>query len=378
MTARPAAKGWCPGAYRPMASGDGLIVRVRPRLARLTADQALGLCTASAQFGSGIIDLTSRANLQVRGVNSEDHQSLIDALWSLDLLDGDPAMEERRNILAAPLWQPGDGTDRIATALAARLADLPPLPVKFGFAVDCGTARVLGAAPADIRVERGQSGGLILRPDGAELGTPVTCAGAVDAIIALAQWFSDSGGATSGRMARHLAQGARNHAAGIERPARSGAMPQPGPSPIGPVYGVAFGQIEAAALARLIGDSGALALRLSPNRTLILEGGDAVAAPEFLTDPADPLLRIDACPGAPFCRSATVETRSLARALAPLVQGSLHVSGCAKGCARARPAALTLTGRDGVFDLVKDGLAWDAPTASGLAPDTLPAVFGAS
>ncbi|MFD1807161.1 hypothetical protein ACFSHQ_00890 [Gemmobacter lanyuensis] len=35
-------QGWCPGALRPMMSGDGLVVRVRPRLGRLRADQARG------------------------------------------------------------------------------------------------------------------------------------------------------------------------------------------------------------------------------------------------------------------------------------------------------------------------------------------------
>ena len=29
----PQVKGWCPGAHRPMMSGDGLVVRIRPRLA---------------------------------------------------------------------------------------------------------------------------------------------------------------------------------------------------------------------------------------------------------------------------------------------------------------------------------------------------------
>ena len=31
-------RGWCPNAWRPMAAGDGLLVRVRPRLGRLDAD----------------------------------------------------------------------------------------------------------------------------------------------------------------------------------------------------------------------------------------------------------------------------------------------------------------------------------------------------
>ena len=29
-------KGWCPGALRPMQSGDGLVTRIRPPLGRLT------------------------------------------------------------------------------------------------------------------------------------------------------------------------------------------------------------------------------------------------------------------------------------------------------------------------------------------------------
>jgi precorrin-3B synthase len=204
MTLRPAAKGWCPGAYRPMESGDGLIVRVRPQLARLTAEQALGLCAAALAHGSGLIDLTSRANLQLRGVTEDRHQALIDDLWALGLLDADPALEGRRNILVDPSWQDGDETQRIAAALVARLAELPPLPAKFGFAIDAGPAPVLVAASADIRVERGVSGGLILRADGSALGCAISAPDAVDAILALARWFAETGGAQAGRMARHV------------------------------------------------------------------------------------------------------------------------------------------------------------------------------
>lgn len=54
-----------------MMSGDGLIVRIRPRLGRLTREQSLGLCALSQSEGNGILDLTSRANLQMRGVQQE-------------------------------------------------------------------------------------------------------------------------------------------------------------------------------------------------------------------------------------------------------------------------------------------------------------------
>jgi precorrin-3B synthase len=36
----PLVKGWCPGALRPMLSGDGLVVRVRAYGGGLTQDQA--------------------------------------------------------------------------------------------------------------------------------------------------------------------------------------------------------------------------------------------------------------------------------------------------------------------------------------------------
>ena len=54
----PIIQGRCPGAHRPMMSGDGLVVRVRPRLARLTRAQILGLCAAAQEFGSGMIGNT--------------------------------------------------------------------------------------------------------------------------------------------------------------------------------------------------------------------------------------------------------------------------------------------------------------------------------
>ena len=80
---RPTAKGWCPGAHRAMPSGDGLLVRVRPRLARLTVVQAMGLCEAAQRLGSGYIDLTNRANLQLRGVMPRHHHAVIEALCGL-------------------------------------------------------------------------------------------------------------------------------------------------------------------------------------------------------------------------------------------------------------------------------------------------------
>ncbi|MGY4427317.1 sulfite reductase beta subunit-like hemoprotein [Bradyrhizobium sp. JR6.1] len=48
-----AIKGWCPGALRPMQSGDGLVVRIRPRGGRLDAAQAAGIAELAARYGNG-------------------------------------------------------------------------------------------------------------------------------------------------------------------------------------------------------------------------------------------------------------------------------------------------------------------------------------
>ena len=55
-----------------MQSGDGLVVRMRPRGGRLSAAQAAGIAELAERYGNGLIDLTSRANLQIRGVSEDE------------------------------------------------------------------------------------------------------------------------------------------------------------------------------------------------------------------------------------------------------------------------------------------------------------------
>ncbi|MCB1396553.1 MAG: cobalamin biosynthesis protein CobG, partial [Rhodobacteraceae bacterium] len=127
-------KGWCPGAHRPMLSGDGYVVRVRPRLAHLGAGQAIGLCEAAERHGAGLIDVTNRANIQIRGVSETAWPALMEELGALNLLDADADTETRRNIVVAPTWQERDDTEWLALELIARLMELPALPPKMGFA----------------------------------------------------------------------------------------------------------------------------------------------------------------------------------------------------------------------------------------------------
>lgn len=361
-------RGWCPGALRPMESGDGWVMRIRPRRGRVLPAQAAGIAKAAREYGNGLIDLTGRANLQLRGVTPESHTPLLKALSGFDLIDPDTATERRRNIIVTPF------SDADTDALAAELervlaASTLNLPAKFGFAVDTGHAPVLQDAPADIRLERDRDGHVILRADGASMGARL---GGVDDVLALAEWFLQQGGAVRGRgrMAALVSRGAMPPQAGAV-PAPAQPQPVPGQVPQGLLVAVEFGQLTADILAAL---AEAGPLRVTPWRMLLIEGvARSPKLPGLILDPADPRLRLRACPGAPACRHAYAETRQLARRLATYMPetGLLHVSGCAKGCAWPGRADVTLTAAPEGFDLIRNGTAKDDPQLRGLPPERL-------
>ena len=372
-----AIKGWCPGALRPMRSGDGLVVRIRPHGGRLSQTQACGIADIAERFGNGLMDVTNRANLQIRGVSDACHMPLIERLARLDLIDGDPDAEALRNIVVTPFWVAGDHTASLVIELELALAARRrPLPVKFGFAVDCGAARVLADTSADIRIERDTTGGLIVRADGAAHACPVAQSDAVKLALEIADWFIASGGATNGRgrMAAHLAAGATLPVvlAGSAIPAPAMPQPRPGLEAGGALVGFAFGQLKAATLRALAKEADGL--RLTPWRMLFVEGlRDMPEGDGLVTEADDPILRVIACSGAPSCKEAHAETRALAAALAvhTPADSRLHVSGCAKGCAHPGPAPLTLVATTHGFDLVRDGSARDVPVLRGLHRDQI-------
>jgi precorrin-3B synthase len=350
----PIIQGWCPGALRPMMSGDGLVVRVRPRGGRLTTAQAVAIAELSTRHGNGQLDLSNRANLQIRGVTQGSYPALIKGLREIGCLDETAEIEARRNIMVSPFWTETDDTLAIYTALAAELAaeNAPQLPGKFGFSIDLSADNQLASAPADIRIEAAE-GGILVRGEGFATGALASDAKAAATLaIALAHWFTQTGHIQNGRgrMATVFAdltsedRHNRLPAAFQTHPARSANPwpPQIGSCAKGMFIGFAFGQMQAQTLADLakFGD-----LRLTPWRMVLVE---KLATPPdlagLITSPDDPLTRVVACTGAPGCPQALAPTRALATALAPYVPTgkTLHVSGCSKGCAHPASANYTL------------------------------------
>lgn len=358
-----AIQGWCPGALRPMLSGDGLVVRLRPPAGRLSPPQARAIAAAATAHGNGLIDLSARGNLQLRGVTKVSHPALIADLRALDLIDANPQAEAARNLLVTPFADAR--TEALAEALSRALIAGPVLPSKFGVVLDTGPAPLMQDIAGDIRLERDAMGRLLLRCDGLPLGAPVSASDVPILALRLAAWFLAAGGVQDerGRMAALIASGAQPDGALSPSTPPAPAQPAPGPGlhPQGALVGFDFGQMTAAMLARL---ADLAPLRLTPWRMLLVEGLTALPAlPGLILRADDPLRRVEACPGAPACLQGRAATRPLARRLAAQVPPGrrLHVSGCAKGCAHPLPADLVLVASDRGFDLIHQGRAGDAP-----------------
>ena len=378
---RPKAQGWCPTAFHPMMSGDGMLLRVRPQFNRLSLDQALGLCKIAEKFGNGLIDFTSRAAVQIRGLTPASFAKAFSALQSLSLVSQTASHEALRGVLLSPEWQENDLTHRLTQALYDRLDELPELPAKFGFAIDTGRQPVLQSCSADIRLETSKDGRLLLIEDGADFGLSVSQDTAISALISLAHRFSKAvrGSKPNIRMQNlplPLQSGQDEHA--YKRQVSGASLPL-GRTALGFHLAPAFGQTTSQDFTKLLIQSDCKFLRLTPWRGLLLERVSELSIPpDFISDEHDPKRRIQVCPGAPACQSARGNTRGFAAQIAPRLAANpalnskeLHISGCAKGCAKPQKADLTFVAQNRGFDLIVKGHAWDMPIKTGLDPDII-------
>nr|MDT0667615.1 precorrin-3B synthase [Micromonospora sp. DSM 115978] len=108
------------------------LARVRVPGGRLAARQAVALAAAASDYGDGHLELTSRANLQVRGIEPGHVAAFAARLTDAGLLPS-PTHEKIRNIVASPLSGRGPAglcdvaPIVVASARAALLAGAPVL-----------------------------------------------------------------------------------------------------------------------------------------------------------------------------------------------------------------------------------------------------------
>ncbi len=436
---RPPRRGACPGLSAPMPTGDGLLVRLMP-IGTIALDGLAALCAAARTCGNGIVEITARGSIQVRGLSEASAPQFAAAVAALGIAVGQGVAvlaNPLTGLDAAELFDAG----ALACALRHALADrdlAAKLAPKVSVLIDGGGALDLDGLAADIRLRAEAVDGTVVLhiavggncDSAAPLGR-IAAANAAEAVLRLLDVLARHGSEARAKdlILRHgtapfeeplrdlLLTPAPRSAAGApktepalasrrranERPAATlphvaiGTFPlRDGTCAVG--VGVAFGHAEAAGLEQLIEatkTAGARGLRAAP-RALFAVGivpqraPDFAAAAEslgFIVRPDDPRRYVIACAGAPICASAKLASRSIAPVVADRLAAFLeparivHISGCAKGCAHAGPAAVTIVGTAEGCALIANGLARDPPVgivAAGQLPGAVAKMLGAT
>jgi precorrin-3B synthase len=369
----------CPGALQTHPAADGGLARVRLPGGLLSAGQLTTLVAAARDLGNGSLELTSRGNVQLRGLPADAAAELGVRLAATGLLPS--ATHERiRNVLASTLSGRAAGghvdVRPWVAALDAGLCaepSLAELPGRFLATLDDGRGDVCGLG--------GDVGLLALSPDvvalllgGADSGLRATPDDAVPLALAATRAFlaeRDAQGTAAWRMGE-LTDGPARVAARLtdacpapdER--RSGGRPScpvPGAPVTGPVGAVAqddgrtaligvvplglLGADQAELLAGLAEE-----VQLTPWRSIVVpdlaeDTVDDAAVDLFRSgmvfDEASPWLRVTACAGRPGCAKSLADVR--ADAAAAVAGGTLpaggarqHWAGCERRCGRPRHA----------------------------------------
>ncbi|WP_344419288.1 precorrin-3B synthase [Pseudonocardia ailaonensis] len=386
----------CPGVLATHDAADGALARVRLPGGVVSAAQLRALAGCAQELGDGAAHLTSRGNLQLRGLDREDPR-LVSRLAAAGLI---PAAEHERvrNILASPLSGLTGGLADVrglARALDEALCAVPglaALPGRFLFALDDGRG--------DVAAERPDLCWLADTPDHgflqvAGVATAIGCAPA-DApalLVSAAEVFltirGDGEGGEGGRGAWRAAE-VPGAAARIEAalppgaPASGSDRPLPFPdddhAPVGPIHrtdggtalGVApvLGELSAAQLRALA--TAAPEVIVTPWRTLVLpdpadDAWERLRANGFVLTADDPALAVSACAGRPGCAKSHADVRADVRAVLPLLTAArrAHVVGCERRCGAPHEEHLDLIAlpdgtyryRDELTDVVVPDLA---------------------
>ena len=357
----------CPGVLRLAEAADGYLARIRLPGGLIGAGQLRALARLADELGDGRVELTSRGNVQLRGLAADVAGPLTDQLARAGLFPS-PEHDLVRNVLASPLAGLDGGPDLTAivqgldAALCAR-PRLAELPGRFLFAVDDGRGDVAGLGAdvvARVRADGAVVNGLAVRGTAAE--------DVVTVMLACAEAFLDvraTEGGTAWRIAE-LADGAeRVRVAVAARLGLTAASPPPSTSlapagpdgsttPTGPadrpvgVVGTAavllapLGRLTAAQLTWVADRVGERPARITPWRGVVLPDlPDAAglirdaAGLGYGVDAGSPWLRVTACAGRPGCASALADVQADAAAFAARWPDRIvHVSGCARHCGR--------------------------------------------
>lgn len=353
----------CPSVENPMARSDGALARIRRPGGRIDADGLAAVADAADRWGNGIVEITNRANLQLRGIRSGSSTAVAAALTDAGVSAG-AVGDLRRNLLLGPLGDLDPDAVDYAPLMGPLLRELDSdhrldsLSDKFGIAMDGGGEWPLAGRRAAVVV------------------SPVTDG---EAALLSCSWGPARTVAKSelpGELAAAAVASLDHRYRSVVVPAAPGkGIPQAGPLGRGPGWvGAmpALGRTDGSTLDRLAGlarrHSGGH-LRLTPWRGVVFtQPSDpdhlvaALGRLGLVVDRDDPAASVVACTGTTGCTSGLTDSMGDARRViearreraAPAA--GIHISGCGKCCAQRHPAAISLVGSGpGRYDFYRDG-----------------------
>ncbi|WP_430523776.1 precorrin-3B synthase [Streptomyces drozdowiczii] len=388
----------CPGALRLHRADDGALARVRVPGGVLSWEQADGLRELAERLGDGELYLTSRGNVQLRGLGAECGGELASRMYEMGLLPSE-RHERVRNVVASPL----SGLDGLGArdvrpwltaldALVCASEEAAGLSGRFLFALDDGRGDV-DALGADVTLRARADGDVELRIGALDAVVRIPGNEAPRAALLAATAFLDAAAGSGAWRVADLTGGAgplfdevvrRLGAAGL--PVAPGSVPVPDGAPpaLGAVTGpgdtdalsagLPLGRADAVrwrALTDLARDHGAGELRLTPWRGVVVPGVrrervpgalDALEAVGLVTGDRSPWSGVGACIGRPGCAKSLANVRgdaaSALRAGSPDRALPVHWSGCERRCGHPRGAWVDVVAApDGGYrvSVVRDG-----------------------
>lgn len=341
----------CPGAVRMHEADDGLIGRIRIPGGHVIPADWLALAELSDTFGDGDIHLTSRANLQIRGIS--DQQGFVDKMAEGGYLPS-PAHDLIRNIIASPL------APEMQPMIAQLDAALIESPIAAGlagrtlFGIDAGGGEIIAENPDFGLLYRDGKFDLFLAAT--PTGLVVDRAHAVSAVVRAAElWQANRGSAWRVKEKPSLIPEITDVlvAEAMANQTDVACAPQPRRrAPIGWIdlegrvflgAGLKFGVLSSQ-LARFLAAIN-VPITVTPWNSVVINDLSEAVAEEVLKvlaplglifDEGSPWLRVTACTGLPGCGKSHADVRSdVALALNQgLIDepGHVHVVGCSRRC----------------------------------------------
>ncbi len=399
----------CPSLLHIVSALDGGICRIKLPCGQLTATQAEAVATASARYASGIIEITNRANLQIRGIQPAHADALVAALLDAGLGSATPGADDVRNVMVSPSAGIDSAglldTTPLATQILALLqtqAHLHALSPKFSISLDGGEALAMLEHPHDLwfsampTTDKKSHVSFVFGLAGSPAQSVALAAVSAEHVVALVDavlnTFLDLATSGQARM-RQLLQtvpiqtflkqvqsrlpfALSSDVSGWSRRslpphAHIGIHAQRDASHyyVGAVPSLGrINTTQLRALAQFATRFGNSIIRLTPWQSVLLPNITQASAEivlrklkqkKFSTTVAESMAHLIACTGSRGCSKGLADTKADAVQLAHVLQEKrlnpvVHLSGCQRSCAAAFVAPLTLLARsDGRYDFFR-------------------------